>query len=449
MSILGELSEEEVEFVKLVSDGNASAVRKQLDDKTVRVDCLDEHGMTPLMTAAYKGDVTICRILLKHGANVNTNYHAQGYTTIMFAALSGNLETTQLMLEAGARTTATNNVGRTATQMAAFVGQHQCVSLINNFFGKDDLEIYTVPRGHATEAMLPTELCDPLYKIILNSNLHPVKISYLLQENIAIMNNSTKVCKLMDLLCKKQMTARVETNEILAIKFHYISTVIKEAAKSLEIKQDNLEAWIKRMVRGRAEDGFCEDQERLIRSMLKDFPYSSSGLLQQCVRTIATVKVGDDPTALVTLGQCINGQRMARDEDLPCITCGDYGAPKKCSACKMVNYCNQGCQKNNWSSHKKMCKELYCMYLATKKRDEEEAAEAARKKEDEEKKKLEELSGGDVQAIEGAEASNGTLENGEEKGMNETSEARTETEDTSPIQLEDITTGIDDVTMES
>ena len=35
----------------------------------------------------------------------------------------GSMKTTQLLLEAGARTSAENKVGRTATQMAAFVGK--------------------------------------------------------------------------------------------------------------------------------------------------------------------------------------------------------------------------------------------------------------------------------------------------------------------------------------
>ena len=31
--------------------------------------------MTPLMQAAYKGDVDMCELLLAHGADVNSNFH--------------------------------------------------------------------------------------------------------------------------------------------------------------------------------------------------------------------------------------------------------------------------------------------------------------------------------------------------------------------------------------
>lgn len=45
--------------------------------------------MTPLMHAAYKGKLDMCRLLLRHGADVNCHQHEHGYTALMFAALSG------------------------------------------------------------------------------------------------------------------------------------------------------------------------------------------------------------------------------------------------------------------------------------------------------------------------------------------------------------------------
>ena len=34
-----------------------------------------QHGMTPLMNAAYKGKAETCELLLAQGADVNSNYH--------------------------------------------------------------------------------------------------------------------------------------------------------------------------------------------------------------------------------------------------------------------------------------------------------------------------------------------------------------------------------------
>lgn len=81
--------------------------------------------MTPLQHASYHGDLALVELLLSLGADVNSNQHKEGYTALMFGALSGSVDVVSRLLDAGARTTRTNSVGRTASQMAAFVGQHQ------------------------------------------------------------------------------------------------------------------------------------------------------------------------------------------------------------------------------------------------------------------------------------------------------------------------------------
>lgn len=117
-----------------------------------------QYGMTPLMHAAYKGRSDMCKLLLQHGADVNCNEHEHGYTALMFAGLSGmpqpalgfrlfgqffiqlytikvchfktvhisdsgKTDITWMMLDTGAETDVVNSVGRTAAQMAAFVGE--------------------------------------------------------------------------------------------------------------------------------------------------------------------------------------------------------------------------------------------------------------------------------------------------------------------------------------
>lgn len=65
----------------------------------------------------------------------------------LFFFIQGNTDVTRLVLEHGAKIDHQNSVNRTAAQMAAFVGQHQCVRIINNYFPKHELEYFTVPRG--------------------------------------------------------------------------------------------------------------------------------------------------------------------------------------------------------------------------------------------------------------------------------------------------------------
>ena len=51
-----------------------------------------QSGMTPLLHAAFRDQYEIAQLLLAHGADVNTNYHENGYTSLMFAALSGEIK---------------------------------------------------------------------------------------------------------------------------------------------------------------------------------------------------------------------------------------------------------------------------------------------------------------------------------------------------------------------
>ena len=48
-----------------------------------------------------------------------------------------------MLLEAGAKPHHTNSVKRTAAAMAAFVGNHNCVAVINNFVPKENLSLFT------------------------------------------------------------------------------------------------------------------------------------------------------------------------------------------------------------------------------------------------------------------------------------------------------------------
>ncbi|XP_044242896.1 ankyrin repeat and MYND domain-containing protein 2 isoform X3 [Ursus arctos] len=362
--------------------------------------------MTPLMHAAYKGKLDMCKLLLRHGADVNCHQHEHGYTALMFAALSGNKDITWVMLEAGAETDVVNSVGRTAAQMAAFVGQHDCVTIINNFFPRERLDYYTKPQGLDKEPKLPPKLAGPLHKIITTTNLHPVKIVMLVNENPLLAEETAlnKCYKVMDLICEKCMKQR-DMNEVLAMKMHYISCIFQKCINFLKDGENKLDTLIKSLqvrdlrfgevsvacvrwrkwpqssledglLKGRASDGFPVYQEKIIRESIRKFPYCEATLLQQLVRSIAPVEIGSDPTAFSVLTQAITGQVGFVDVEF-CTTCGEKGASKRCSVCKMVIYCDQTCQKTHWFAHKKICKDLKDIY-------EKQQLEAAKEKNEEE-----------------------------------------------------------------
>ena len=61
--------------------------------------------------------------LVFQGADVNGGNHEHDYTSLHFAALAGKADVCQLLLENNVKIDRVNSVGRTAAQMAAFVGK--------------------------------------------------------------------------------------------------------------------------------------------------------------------------------------------------------------------------------------------------------------------------------------------------------------------------------------
>ncbi|XP_033624829.1 ankyrin repeat and MYND domain-containing protein 2-like [Asterias rubens] len=381
----GELSNSEKELFESIQSGNIELIRQLLGASDVSVNCLDEHGMTPLQHAAFKGQVPLCELMLANGADVNINEHENGYTTLMFGALSGNKDVTRLMLQSGAKTSPVNSVGRTASQMAAFVGQHDCVSIINNYFSRENVDYYTKPQGFEKEPKLKPELAGTFHKLILQTNLNPVKLVLFVKKHGDLLNESVPVARVFDCICEKQMKSS-ETNEVLAMKMHYLSCLLRMCHKWDVERPEGVDGLLKVLLKGQEPDGEKVGMEKIMRQWIRDFPYHESELLQQIVRNLANVKIGEDPSALTILTQGINGSRSVETEDV-CSTCGDAKAAKKCSACKMVNYCNPDCQKLHWFTHKKVCKNLAADFLRIQKLNQELDEEEEKRKQEEEKRK--------------------------------------------------------------
>ena len=121
----------------------------------------------------------------------------------------GHANIVELLLQAGAKTNTTNNGGKTAVQLGAFIGesvvcvsvrtpmhvfqlvcvflagQHACVRTINNFFSMDDLQYYTKPHGLEKVPKLDPSLVSSLYPLMTTSNLHPVKVQRQVETNQA------------------------------------------------------------------------------------------------------------------------------------------------------------------------------------------------------------------------------------------------------------------------
>lgn len=69
------------------------------------------------------------------------------------------------------------------------------------------------------------------------------------------------------------------------------------------------------------------------------------------------------PAALLDLlglderrNELLNWMENHDDSEIPCGNCRKTPAPKRCSACSLVDYCSKECQRAHWSVHKSECK---------------------------------------------------------------------------------------------
>lgn len=159
----------------------------------------------------------------------------------------------------------------------------------------------------------------------------------------------------------REMSQGFNSNEIMSFKYHYVSCVVGELIKIEQhvIQTEDLtnidsviEYQIKRFLMCNIQTAVCEYQELYLKDVIRNFKYKQSAILSQMVATLTGSE--SPPTALSVILAAINGQKGFGDSD-SCETCGEEKAPKKCSKCKSVQYCNQECQRLHWFMHKKLC----------------------------------------------------------------------------------------------
>ena len=93
-------------------------------------DARDALGSTPLLDAAWSGDIEIAKCLLDHGADVNAHHRESGSTPLQYAVLTGRTEMTKLLLSAHASVSGEYRDGQSLLHVAAVRGYAPIIDLL-------------------------------------------------------------------------------------------------------------------------------------------------------------------------------------------------------------------------------------------------------------------------------------------------------------------------------
>ena len=110
-------------------NGQPEVVALILKQPGVKIEASNKMGLTALSAAAFKGDVAIAKLLVKHKADANAA-NESGQTPLMFAALTGRTEMVKYLLEAGADPAAMDKSKNTAASLARGQGAKELAESI-------------------------------------------------------------------------------------------------------------------------------------------------------------------------------------------------------------------------------------------------------------------------------------------------------------------------------
>ncbi|XP_011183781.1 ankyrin repeat and MYND domain-containing protein 2 [Zeugodacus cucurbitae] len=360
-----QLDEVQRQIFERIAKNDVNGFKQLITQLKAGVDFVDDDGMTPLQHACCKGNKEAVQMLLDMGADINFNKHGADYTPLHFAALSGNTDVCRLILDAGINPNSLNSVSRTASQMAAFVGNHSCVETINNYVPRKTLEYYTRAQGQQKEPLIPPGMMDLFHQFVIEINLHPVRIALNLQ-SLGLLKHLEGLKKCLEYMCEKEMKKTNDVNELMAFKFHYLGWIVSELMRCEEQckaqrkeklsevdagKHDFVELFIKRVLKEN-KVGQLDYIEFTLRDCVREFPFRDCTVFRQVVSQLAAK---DPQPALMVFRNAINGHRGFADDTSYCSSCGNEKPDKKCSKCKQVKYCDRECQRLHWFMHKKTC----------------------------------------------------------------------------------------------
>uniref|UniRef100_A0A915Q0C8 MYND-type domain-containing protein n=1 Tax=Setaria digitata TaxID=48799 RepID=A0A915Q0C8_9BILA len=341
----------------LIKEKNSKEVLQILKGMRIPLNCTDKTGMSLLDQASWSGLEDVVRFLLANGVDPNNNKHDSGYKSLMFAAIAGHQGICQLLLDFGAHVYSTNAIGKTAAEMAAFVGQHECVSIINNYVALDEIEKLLHPKGNDSDEIYPKEFSQTLHGLVKTHIIHPIWVMLFLRDHYQVIwENRQKFCYVLDRVFERQLRCK-ESNEVMSLKLWLILYTVRETCKFVEANLEKekynaptiIRNYAKQLLKMEHTDRIRPNLERYLRNAVQAFPYHHCLLFHALVKNLAAVEFLN---AFYVIMAVFSGQRMAEMSHF-CATCGAVTSTKRC--CKNIYYCHPACQKMDWGNHKMFC----------------------------------------------------------------------------------------------
>ena len=127
------------ELMEAVWSGNLGAVMRLTEGGAVDVNARDEHGETPLLSAArLTGDRRgVINLLLSAGADPNLTEPQHGRTALHVLIDKGHVEAAKVLLESGADVNAKDNSGLTPLDLANQTGRAAAARVLQEFLDRN------------------------------------------------------------------------------------------------------------------------------------------------------------------------------------------------------------------------------------------------------------------------------------------------------------------------
>lgn len=307
--------------------GNLDLVKYLVEEKSASLSALDGNRRSMLHVAAFGNRIKVAEWLILKGAKVDA-LDSSGSTPLHWATKKGHAEMVALLVDRGAFVDCKTKEGWTALHLAC-LEQHT------------DVAKWLVSRGSSTSAVDATG-ASALRLAVNHGNV--ALIRFFLERSNAGIEQKVNGLTLVDLASVRKFPDAV-------LELAKFGAQLTERVVKLGVAEGHVA-----LINFCMDKGLTIPQEALHVACKK-------GNFELCQRLVQDKHLMIDESCVRLAKGCENAKLeawvRARGPDIDlkkCAACGK-DALKKCGKCKSVVYCNVECQKKDFKSHTKACKE--------------------------------------------------------------------------------------------